>query len=72
MLDKNLVQAFTLGISNYGRGSALDVTLALPVPFQMFSGPEGSFDLARGRARDDRGHGAHDARSVSRADGLRL
>ena len=47
-IEESTYQWASLSVVNLGRGSALDVTLAMPVPFELTGGPQGVFDLQEG------------------------
>lgn len=47
-IEEHSFQFLLVSLINYGRGSARDVTLAMPVPFELTDGPQGPFDLEEG------------------------
>jgi hypothetical protein len=43
--EEHSYQVVSISLFNYGRGSALNVHAAMPVPFELTDGPQGTFDL---------------------------
>jgi hypothetical protein len=49
-IEKHSFQLVSFMLWNWGRGSASDLTLALPAHFELLNGPQGSLDMKQGDA----------------------